>query len=280
MKRHLLSLALVVGLLASLVSSFSTEGLADPRKTEVEYATLHDLPLAAVQKMFSGTVAIVCPNGNSSAQFVGSHTVFTTSAHAFRSLIDCHLVNDPLKCSLVVPEKGKSKVKRLIASGYEDCSNLVLPERDWAVLEIDSPMEDVVPYDLPGDDPHRPPEIEPMVVRVALGEANFLGGPRPRWSVYRKSIEDCSIKDRTNYGLWWTDCAVYKGASGGSILQKLGYSKFELLGVITGFEAAQNDRTCFRDGRNCRSAFVVLTGEFFEAVRHAIANSTQPRRSP
>ena len=98
MKKHLLSLA--VGLLASLVSSFSTEGLADPRKTEVEYATLHDIPLAAVQKMFSGTIAIVCPNGNSSAQFVGSHTVFTTSAHAFRSLIDCHLVNDPLKCSL------------------------------------------------------------------------------------------------------------------------------------------------------------------------------------
>jgi len=145
----------------------------------VEYATLHDLPLAAVQKMFSGTVAIVCPNGNGSAQFVGSHTVFTTSAHAFRSLIDCSLVNDPLRCSLVVPEKGLTKVKRLIASGYEDCSHLVLPEMDWAVLEIDSPMEEVVPYDLPGDDPHRPPEIEPVVVRVALGETNFLGGPRP-----------------------------------------------------------------------------------------------------
>jgi len=179
MKTRLLSLALAVGLLASLVSSFSTEGLADPRKTEVEYATLHDLPLAAVQKMFSGTVAIVCPNGNGSAQFVGSHTVFTTSAHAFRSLIDCSLVNDPLRCSLVVPEKGLTKVKRLIASGYEDCSHLVLPEMDWAVLEIDSPMEEVVPYDLPGDDPHRPPEIEPVVVRVALGETNFLGGPRP-----------------------------------------------------------------------------------------------------
>ena len=61
MKKYLLPLALAIGLLASLVSSFSTEGLADPRKTEVEYATLHDLPLAAVQKMFSGTVVIVCP---------------------------------------------------------------------------------------------------------------------------------------------------------------------------------------------------------------------------
>ncbi len=105
-----------------------------------------------MESKFAATGLIICGSDSVTAQVTGSANVLTTVGHIF-STTDCQPVNRD-NCHFERTVNGRIKeyplkMKSLKTGGpcSDDNGN-----NDWAVLNLESPIPDVTPYEIPEDD--------------------------------------------------------------------------------------------------------------------------------
>lgn len=275
----------------------------DRRMTEEEFADKglpYKVPLSSVQKRFAPTGDIDCPNGPGSGQLTGDPGLITTAAHLFYDMETCKLLDKPQTCTFTVKigiDEYKSKLKPVAREdiGFK-CNDKQNPRDkkswggeqspydDWAVLELDPPIENVGHYEVPEED--HVVEEDGKVIAVLAGSLDFPARDKQGRVIqpitYPKTIENCQRKKI--YGpspvrLMETTCDNAQLGSGGSLLQRFEKRDF-LVGIVTSNKETKEElararaskteiRKEYKPGE--WTTFVVpLKGEFRKAVlRHA-----------
>lgn len=236
-------------------------GSQDPRLTKEQYAKVNHISLKDVEKQFSATGKITCPGISvATANIVGRNDLLTTSAHTFydkkcnpvRNIGDC-------KFETVFGPKYSVKLKAFTAKVKPCLSSEMNSKDDWAVVELEHPLNSVTPYLIPSS----PISFNPgdKVTEVAAAAENFRGrGP---------NIQECSIRAVGINGYpdlpYITDCSNGHGSSGASQLKPNG-SNWELQAVDGFSNIYAHDGVEYDPSQSYFTASAPVSGEFFDVL--------------
>lgn len=261
------------------VMSIDEEG----RQTEAEFATSEASTLQRIKRRFAATGKLKCRSGELDAQLTGASDVITTNAHALFKPENCEELSKPNECTFSTEVNGKPVIRRVSAEvgmgfncpgGGEQESNT-----DWAVMTLESKIDDVEPYALPRADYLLDPGVS--VISVTVGSSDLI---EAKWKS-SKAIDKCVTQTvHSTYPAYFkTNCDTSSGVSGGSILEKI-KDRDVLIGINQGNTetdtqrkrgAEGNRHQCDYHEETCFSGHVKLEGNFLEAVKSAVKKSPE-----
>jgi hypothetical protein len=167
----------------------------------------------------------------------------------------------------------------MIAQGFKCPAVPKWTGDDWAVLNLENPIEDVTPYDLPELNGRRKPEDKVVSVN-AYNDDFFLKDRRTGEKRFPKTIEDCTSKighyEPVEIHSFESTCDVGGGASGGSILK---IDSNTLIAIHKGNDDGKTEVAAARIGHSVRRPYqeikwasyqVLVRGEFLATLRQAI----------
>jgi hypothetical protein len=217
------------------------------------------------KKMFAATGQMKCGNQYTTVQLSGKNNLVTTAAHAIRHEDSCKKLNLP--CEIQFPySSNPSKIYRMKPNSWKDGGCEVGQSKtDWAVFELDSPVPNVTPYEIP-EDGHfvRTPKT---VLKVAARAHNFTPTEGEEKIKHNYNFELCRIRDRdlfSNVNLQ-TDCDSGKQTSGAGelILQN---QKYYLNSIIVSESRLRPSGTDYSRTEHFNIS-VAVEGEFLKELR-------------
>jgi len=250
----------------------------EDRKREAAFAEANGLPLELVRKAAEVTGIIDCGGGQATAQVTGAQHVLSTAAHIFMNTDTCERYGPELtnNCSFFTSHNPSKKYKIVPDSIRLGGCNPGISGAidDWAVVRLQSPVENVEPLRLP------PPRTnaDAEIVMIAAVSSNFEGG-----ALGLPTLEVCSVRLRypsANVALA-TDCDSGPGTSGSA---QLNYGTRGLaaalekkeIGAINVAQTALADGTIVEgndyDDHGTFNISVPVWGRFRDALIEAVAS--------
>ena len=213
-----------------------------------EWKEITGSTVAAVKKKYAATGVMRCGTASSTVQLTGHNDLVTGAGHAFTQPDDekgicVHF--EPSDCSISFPLTGSKKIHKIKsgsmknggctikAVGPPDAFQIVeFPNLDWAVFELETPLENVEPYDVPLSN-YRVPRGT-TVLQVSSGGDNFKKPTRDRDGSSFYNFQNCTIVDRDKYDYisLQTDCDAGLGSSGAGQLALIN-DRLTLLAINT-----------------------------------------------
>ena len=250
----------------------------DPdRKSAQDFGLAHGMSAGQVEKRYSATGDIICPNGAGQAQVTVKGDTVTTSAHMIYHGDDCKEIVPFRSCKFQLTIDGKKqeyKFKAILKSGRNCPNDLPLETADdWIVFRLEKAVDPrVKPYAIPGIGRGKAAPGDKIVTVAKSHDWPDVGRTllrdRPR------HYGECQLKKSSVHEIQ-SNCDTSAGSSGGSVLTT-GEDPV-LIGIVSGQINPKRNPNCEKRPDNTGayqpdcwgSVAVAVGGDFRSAIMEA-----------